>query len=283
MDEMDLSTADTGQIVTMISSMNNLREKSENWNTLLVECEEAEKYLRANRQQLGRGWIASDRIKADLKDFFELLDQRWEGLKTEANTIYSKLEEQNENISDTVTKLEEKWHMEKPTGGWASTWTEDEVLQWLKEYDGGVLRPCIESFKIAEADGRTLLSMSKLEGDRLVRYLKTNIDLTDPKLQKLMAEAMKTLLFNQQDVYGRLTWFENRVKAVSASYEEVKTAKRALAAMVEDDEAAEEEDSIDTTLASIMQVFWCCVLKWRHVSWCKCFENVFTLKVLAVC
>ena len=102
MDEMDLSTTNTTEIVTMITVMQVLREKSENWNELLVECEEAEKYLRANRQTLGRGWIASDRIKADLKDFFELLDSRWEGLKTEANTIYSKLEEQNAAMEESV-------------------------------------------------------------------------------------------------------------------------------------------------------------------------------------
>merc|ERR1712157_290396 len=78
----------------------------------------------------------ASRVKSVLNDFFQVLSMRWNEVKEEASMIGSKLEEQNDNISDAVIKLEKKWHAEKPIDIWASEWTDKEVVASISSMVG---------------------------------------------------------------------------------------------------------------------------------------------------
>lgn len=52
----------------------------------------------------------------------------------------------------------------KLTQGCASTWNEEEVVEWLRYYEGGQLRSLIENFKNHFVDGRVLHAIPKKDG-----------------------------------------------------------------------------------------------------------------------
>merc|ERR1712228_451481 len=223
----------------------------------------AEKLLVNNRYNLGATWMYASRIRGVLNDFFQVLDLRWNALKQEAQGIYSKLEERNDQIVDSVTKLEEKWHAEKPTEGWASTWTDEEVVDWLKEYEGGLLRPIIENFRSKSADGRLLFAISKMEGSRLKSSLVRLLEISNETQQNNLINAMQTLLFTHSDA---------AIGQIEESYADIKIAKNAMSGVIESmpgDDAQQVEvmvDSIKKEMEGLKAVHKALTFQWEALQ-----------------
>ena len=108
LEETSFDTSTTKEIVAAITNLQKQKDDSAEWDELWSECEQAEKLLVQNRYTLGTTWMYASRIRGVLNDFFQVLDMRWNALKQEAEAIYSKLEARNDNIVESVTKLEER-------------------------------------------------------------------------------------------------------------------------------------------------------------------------------
>jgi len=250
LEETSFQVSNTKDIVKAVTSLQKLKDESSNWNELLDECTGGEEMLKTNRFNLGPTWMYASRIKGVLTDFFSVLDKRWKTLQSEAQSIFGKLQEQTASIIDDVAKLESRWHAEKPTQGWASTWNEEEVVEWLRDYEGGQLRGLTENFKTHFVDGRVLHAISKKDGPLLRGELSRNLEITDPQDQDKVIRALNTLLYTHEHVNGRLSTFENKISEIEGAFKEIRVAKDAMKVVVAD-ASDDDGDQIEGTLDSI--------------------------------
>eukprot|EP01083_Nonionella_stella_P096780 272139_1 len=272
LEETSFDTSSTKEIVSAITMLQELKSESSTWDDLWHECEAAEKLLVNNRYNLGATWMYASRVHGVLADFFQVLDMRWGALKQEATAIYSKLEERSDAVVDSVTKLEEKWHIEKPTEGWASTWTDEELVDWLKNYEGGALRPIIENFRSKGADGRLLYAISKMEGARLKSSLVRMLEISNEAHQNHLIGAMQTLLFTHSDVHTKLSQFDQSIKIIEEQYAEITTAKKAMSVVVDgvgmdDDHQIEIQlDNIKKEMEGLNEVHKALTVQWEKLQ-----------------
>jgi dynein heavy chain 1 len=250
LEDTSFTVATTEEIIRAVTALQNLREESSQWNEQWQQCEEAEKLLLNNRYNLGPTWMYASRIRAVLNDFFTVLDMRWTSLKYEATNIYQKLEEQFAIIAQDTQQLEAKWHAEKPVQGWASTWTDAETVDWLRDYEGGILRPLIETFRTKGGDGQVLHAISKRHGVQKRHALIRSLEITDEQQQNNLITAMDGLLFTHSDVHHCLQEFEDRVTQITESYVGIRTARNAMKVVV-DSIAGDDDSQVEAMLGSI--------------------------------
>lgn len=156
LEETSFTVSTISDIVKAVTLLQRLKDEPSGWETLWEECKEAEKSLQANRYVLPPTWIRASRMRGVLDDFFVVLDKSWKTLQSEAQSIYGKLEQQFAIITTDIQRLEDRWHSKKPTQGWAKIWTDEEVQEWLREYQKGALRFALEGARNNAIYGRAL-------------------------------------------------------------------------------------------------------------------------------
>ena len=272
LEETSFGVSTIKDIVKAVTVLQKLKEDSASWNAQWEDYDNAEKLILNNRFQLPPTWIRCSRVRGTLDDFFSVLSKRWATLETEATAIYEKLEDQFKVIVDDVQNLETRWHAEKPTGGWAGTWSDEECVEWLREYDGGSLRNVIENFRHKNVDGAYLQRIAKKEGRAIFGELERNLDLTDNETQERFVAAIRSLLFTFSDVEKRLSEFETSIAEIESNYAEVGTAKKAMSVVVDtsgsgdDFEVGRILDSVRKELEGLKEVHKALTEKWKELQ-----------------
>ncbi|ETO01300.1 hypothetical protein RFI_36140, partial [Reticulomyxa filosa] len=215
LEETSFTVSTITDIVKAVTLLQRLKDESSGWEALWEECKEAEKLLQANRYVLPPTWIRASRMRGVLDDFFAVLDKRWKTLQSEAQSIYGKLEQQFGVITTNIQKLEEKWHTEKPTQGWAKMWTDEEVQEWLREYQKGILRFALEGARNNAMDGRLLHKIATANDMRIFSLIPSKFNISDNKQQEQLINTFRTLLFTRADVEKKLNDFDKVDKVLN--------------------------------------------------------------------
>ncbi|ETO35334.1 dynein heavy chain [Reticulomyxa filosa] len=246
LEETSFTVSDVHDIVKAVTVLQKLQKQSSGWQALWEECKEAEKLLQHYRYVLPPTWIRSTQMKGVLDDFFAVLHKRWNALQLNTQAIYAKLDEQIEVIVADVQRTEQRWRIEKPTHGWAKTWTEEEVQDWLRQYHNGTLRFAVEAVKRNSIDGRALHKIATANDMRIFSIVQTKFEVPDTKQQELLVSGLRTLLFTRADIEKKLNEFEVILNRLEETYKDVKSAKDAMCMVMEINVHNNNDSMIDT-------------------------------------
>ena len=99
--------------------------------------------------------------------------------------------------------------------------------------------------------------------------------MSEEKNQELVGQALQTCMFTNEDVRGRLRWFEKKVESIEAQFKEVGGAKQAIAEIVSGGAGGDAEDPNDVAglldgikneIAALKEVYKVLSVRWDSLK-----------------